>query len=82
MCYRAQPLVLRIRLGCGGWAAGYPATHLGAGLAFEFRLGAEVMMVMFISVCYCLSGKLCLDPSACVVSGRPDSIWAPPLGQG
>lgn len=55
---------------------------IGASLAFEFRLGAEVMMVMFISVCYCLSGKLCLDPSACVVLGRPDSIWAPLLGQG
>lgn len=68
----------------GLWGLGCraPCHRIGAGLAFEFRLGAEVMMVMFISVCYCLSGKLCLDPSACVVSGRPDSIWAPPLGQG
>lgn len=84
VCYRAQPVVLRIRLGCGcrnspgspavsgpggGWAAGHPATRIGAGLAFEFRLGAEVVLVMFVSICYCLSGKL-----ACVVSGRPDSV--------
>lgn len=92
VCYRTQPLFLRIRLGCrllpelptaavsgpgGGWAAGHPASCTGAGMAFEFRFGAEVMIVTFVSICYYLSGKLCplalpasLDPSTCVVSGH------------
>lgn len=66
----------------GGWAAGHPATRIGAGLAFGFRLEAEVMMVMFVSICYCLSGKLCLDPLCLRGVRAPRQRLNPPLGQG
>lgn len=66
----------------GGRAAGHPATRIGAGLAFEFRLGAEVMMVMCISICYCLLGKLCLDPLFLRGVGAPRQRLSPTFGFG
>ncbi|KAF6269330.1 hypothetical protein mRhiFer1_009703 [Rhinolophus ferrumequinum] len=59
-------------------------------MAFEFRLGAEVMMVTFVSICYYLSGKLCplalpvsLDPLYLRGVGAPSQCLSPPpLGQG